>query len=297
MSEVPAAPMKAVEAQAQKAEACLLKIAAERRDEMVKQLAHSGTLDADHVHDLRVSVRRMTEAVRILESVMDKVAGRAIDDSLRSLRRAAGNVRDTDVTSAHLAKWRMPAAVRHIAQQVRDVFAKERPGQEQLLRDAIGAASTAGTLVLLARVLEEQTRPECIQDAEGKLKARLEGLRRKREKQLKKAFGEAARRQTPKALHGARIAAKKLRYVMELEHAAGKAGAKKAVKFLKKIQEILGEHHDAEVVTGVLQRKIPPRRAPKGLRPAWQKWRRDMTRKQSRRVADFLMRTYEWMNR
>ncbi len=62
------------------------------------------------------------------------------------------------------------------------------------------------------------------------------------------------------ALHDMRIAAKRLRYVLELFHACFGPYAKTAIKHLKALQEVLGEIHDADVhlpeVAGMLDALI-----------------------------------------
>jgi hypothetical protein len=49
------------------------------------------------------------------------------------------------------------------------------------------------------------------------------------------------------ALHDMRIAAKRLRYVLELTHPCFGPYAKTAIKHLKALQDVLGEIHDADV--------------------------------------------------
>ena len=50
-----------------------------------------------------------------------------------------------------------------------------------------------------------------------------------------------------RALHDMRIAAKRLRYVLELFHPSFGPYAKTAIKHLKAMQDVLGEIHDADV--------------------------------------------------
>ncbi len=68
--------------------------------------------EGDFVHDVRVAARRLGEVARLLEKFMDKPSARAVDGSLKSLRRSMGELRDSDVTREHLSKWRMPHAVK-----------------------------------------------------------------------------------------------------------------------------------------------------------------------------------------
>jgi CHAD domain-containing protein len=100
-------------------------------------------------------------------------------------------------------------------------------------------------MVVLARVLDEQSAAANASAAESALRKRTGAQLQKRKKQLRKAFGRAAARQTPSSLHDARIAAKKLRYISELaEEVSLESGLKKQVRFLKRLQDLLGAHHD-----------------------------------------------------
>ncbi len=164
--------------------------------------------------------------------------------------------------------------------------------------------SVTGAMVLLARVLEDHVKPELIEEAERELRAGVASQMKKRAKQMRRAFGKAARKQTAAVLHEARIAVKKLRYVMELAQETGHpqagAGAKQKVKFLKQLQELLGDHHDAHVIEEKIQAHLKDRRdgaeAVKGLPAAWRKWHSQMEREQAKRAAEFFVRSYAWMN-
>lgn len=61
----------------------------------------------DEVHDLRVSIRRFTQAVRIFEPLLPKRA-RKITRRTRALLAAAGEVRDLDVGIGRLLKLGVP---------------------------------------------------------------------------------------------------------------------------------------------------------------------------------------------
>jgi len=63
--------------------------------------------EADAVHDLRVSVRRATEAVRIFAD--DIPNAKRLRREIKEVRTRAGAVRDRDVTDALLRRMRLPA--------------------------------------------------------------------------------------------------------------------------------------------------------------------------------------------
>ncbi len=151
----------------------LFKIAEKRREEVAGHLRHAAEgkgLDADFVHDLRVAVRRLSEVAGLMTVLMDKGSARAVEESLKGLRKAAGDLRDLDVTAEHLTKWRMPGPLKKCAREMVERELARRGELEQQLRTTITSASVAGTMVLVARVLEEQAKPECVTETGTKLR-------------------------------------------------------------------------------------------------------------------------------
>ncbi|MGN6367529.1 MAG: CHAD domain-containing protein [Phycisphaerae bacterium] len=280
----------------------LFQLATQRRNDVADFLRHAADpqtpLDPDFVHDLRVSLRRLSELAALLATLLDKTSARAVEQSLKSLRQAAGDLRDLDVTTQHLQKWRMPAPLKKAARQLIDREHARRPDLEAALRTTATSATLAATLVLLARLLEEQSKPDCLPAASARLEKELDKRIAQRRKKLKKAFAQAARKQSPQSLHEARIAAKKLRYSLEIEKELNDKKHKKELKFLKSLQQLLGDHHDTHVIEVTLQQQLPPHHPTpiKSLRPAWRKWHRDMEKKQAHRAATFFIQTYTWMN-
>jgi CHAD domain-containing protein len=255
--------------------------------------------DPDFIHDLRVASRRAGEAARLLRPFSDKPTAKAVASCLRGLRRAMGDLRDADVTRQHLVKGRMPAPLRHIARDIAAGIEAARPNLVAAAQTQMTSASLIGTMVILARLLEDRSAPELLAETERTFRETLHALIARRRKQLRRAFGQAAKKQTAASLHAARIAGKKLRYLLELAADAGTLrGAKKQVAFLKRLQQLLGDHHDTHVLAEQLAAHLhTPRPKPlKNLAPAWRKWHRRTTTLQSRRAALFFARTYAWIN-
>jgi CHAD domain-containing protein len=64
--------------------------------------------DVDAVHDLRVAVRRATQALRIFQNDLPSGA-KKVRRRIREIRERAGAVRDRDVIFALLRKMKLPA--------------------------------------------------------------------------------------------------------------------------------------------------------------------------------------------
>jgi CHAD domain-containing protein len=248
----------------------------------------------EFVHDVRVATRRLGEVARVAagaRGVLDKASSKAVQGSLKALRQSMGRLRDADVVTEHLLKWRMPAALKAVARGLAQEHAGERAELAKAAALQLESASFTGTMVILARVLEQP--PEASEKIESEMQVALKDLIRKRRKQMKKAFGRAALKQTAESLHQARIAVKKLRYLVELSQAFAR-GAGREVKVLKQFQELLGDHHDAHVMEEQLQGRLA--KGDRKLAAAWRKWHREVEKLQARRAGEFFVRTYEWMN-
>jgi CHAD domain-containing protein len=76
---------------------------------------------------------------------------------------------------------------------------------------------------------------------------------RERAGELKAAVARAGGVIFSNRLHGARIAAKKLRYAMEIATETGHADFRPQLQVLKKSQELLGSLHDHDVLNGALR--------------------------------------------
>jgi CHAD domain-containing protein len=63
-------------------------------------------LDPEHVHKMRVALRRLRTALRLFDDAFDDAALTAVRDRVRTLARALGEVRDLDVQLESLGRWR-----------------------------------------------------------------------------------------------------------------------------------------------------------------------------------------------
>ena len=296
----PAAPVESVPADAppKPAGPTLLEIAAERHGLLQAMLTgDKASLSPDDVHDLRVATRRLTEIVGLFEPLMDTAMADAAGGTLRDLRKSAGDLRDLDVLEEHLTGRRLPAPLRHVCDTIRAELPARRQALEVGVIAARGAASISGAMVYLARLFESCSAPDAREAALRKLAVTLNKRIKRRRKQLRAAFGKAATKQTPVALHAARIAAKKLRYVLELGHESHLSRAGEELGQLKKIQKLLGEHHDVHVILETLESRLPAHGSVKNLRPAWTKYKRQATREQAQRAAEFFVKSYLFNSR
>jgi len=220
-------------------------------------------LDGDirGVHQARVASRRLREAVPVLTTGLKGSKSKKALGKIRRLTKSLGTVRELDVTLLLLDE--MAAGERF-----------PRPALEEV-RGRVMAQREKGRAVMLKRVANVR-----IDKLDRRLAAVSAALAAsdgvewrdalasrliKRAKALSTAMSEAGRMYAPEQLHSVRIAAKKLRYGLELAADAGAKSAAPAVRIVKRAQETLGRLHDIQVlerqVAGV-QAKTDPRSLP-----------------------------------
>ncbi len=193
--------------------------------------------DTDAVHDLRVAIRRCRSAAEVVQEVDPDPAWAEMRKVPRKLFRELGELRDTQV----LEDWtkQLAADTDLIRQQLLEFFAKK---EAELRVDALKVAAKFDqkTWKKLDRTLRRRARllPLNSPAAECLAVERLEAAR--------ELHNKAVRSGKPEAWHALRIGIKKFRYTVEIylpqcyENWGGD---------LKKLQDILGEVHDLDVLS------------------------------------------------
>jgi CHAD domain-containing protein len=199
---------------------------------------------AHGVHQARVASRRLREAIPVLASGIKGAKPKKSLGKIKRLTRALGTVRELDVT----------------IELIDELVSKEtlpRPAFE-LVRGRVVAERDRRRTVMLKRLDQvNQDKLERRLTSMGELLAHAdsEGWRDalgarvlKRSKSLSAAMAEAGHMYAPEQLHDVRIAAKKLRYAIELAKDTGVKSASAPVRVLKRVQDTLGRLHDLQVL-------------------------------------------------
>jgi CHAD domain-containing protein len=196
------------------------------------------------VHQARVASRRLREAVPVLTSGVKSNKADKARGKIRRLTRALGTVRELDVTLHVLdelaRKSEMP---RGALEDVRAHVVTERDHRRELMLKRLEDVNTeklARRLRSVAATLAE-TDPTAWREA---LALRVA----KRSKRFAAAIHEAGHMYAPDRLHQVRIAAKKLRYALELAAESGTQSAKPMLNLLKRVQDTLGRLNDFQVL-------------------------------------------------
>jgi CHAD domain-containing protein len=201
--------------------------------------------DMRSVHQARVATRRLREALPVLRtSLNDHALGRA-ERQVRKMTRALGPVRELDVALAHLDELGASNLISGRAlSRLRQTIARERfvrrrellaaitPGKMERLRHRLGRAGQ-----------DSDPAPPPV----GALdEAHAQVVRRAR--RLAASVDRAGGLYLPDRLHAVRIAAKKLRYALEIERELKRSKSTARVTQLKRLQDLLGRMHDYEIL-------------------------------------------------
>jgi CHAD domain-containing protein len=211
---------------------------------LARHVPNAAAGDLRGVHQARVTSRRLREAVPVLATGLEGSKAGKAQRKIRRLTRALGTVRELDVTLGLLDRLaRSPQLSRPAVEDVRAHVIAERDSRraEMLKRlDRVNLEKLGRRLASVGAALEKAT--------EEPWRKALSGQLLKRSRRLGKAIDEAGHIYAPEGLHQVRIAAKKLRYGLELAADSGTKQAAPHVRTMKRVQDTLGKLHDLQVL-------------------------------------------------
>jgi CHAD domain-containing protein len=200
--------------------------------------------DAKGVHQSRVASRRLREALPVLTSGVKGTKAKKALGKIRRLTKALGTVRELDVTLELLDELTVRDTLpRPALEAVRAHVVNERERRRAVMLKRLAHVNVGKLekrLADAAAVLAGSDSHEW-RDALGSRLVR-------RAKALTSAIGEAGQLYAAEPLHQVRIAAKKLRYAMELAGDAGVKAASAPLRAVKRVQDTLGRLHDLQVL-------------------------------------------------
>jgi len=206
--------------------------------------------DAEALHDFRVALRRLRSTLRAWQPALGDSLRKKDLRRLRKVARATNEARDAEVLLAWLGAVRAALAESHrpavdwLASRLEHRRRAGGPVEPALLEDL------ARTFARLARSLASSgTAPASGAPTFG---AALAGLVRAQGRALRDELGRVTSAEAVAHAHRARIAAKRLRYLLEPLLGAKKGDSREAVERLKELQDVLGELHDSHVAAAAV---------------------------------------------
>ena len=220
------------------------------------------TRDIERVHDMRVASRRLRAVLEIFAPCFPRSEFKGVLRDVKQLADALGERRDPDVHIEALqafSKALLAANKPGVARLVEDLRARQTRRQRGARRRARArGGARAARAPARARRRRRAAEPD---EGRGAVKARrVKGLEpdgaladnaerivRVRLDELCGFMPTAADPGEVVALHDMRIAAKRLRYILEVTGPCFGPYAKTATKLVKELQDLLGEIHDCDV--------------------------------------------------
>jgi CHAD domain-containing protein len=226
--------------------------------------------DPDAIHDMRVASRRLQQMLGLLWHDNEGKESRRLMRTLRRSRRAMGEVRNFDVLLARAQKELARKRARHHGawEAAKEYLEVKR---EQAFRDMLRALSKLNLTVLYVGVkdalspappAESPVIPFPDSPAADHFHVRLAKQLAGHWDEFEEKAGES---QKPGgnhglALHAARIAVKRLRYEVEVTKQLDVPGSDDVLRWLRSLQERLGNWHDLEVLEEVLVEMVARKR-------------------------------------
>ena len=206
--------------------------------------------NADTLHDFRVAVRRLRSWLRAFRPWLDSSVPRRPRRRLRKSARLTGESRDAAVHLEWLGAQRRELSPR---QRIGLAWLVERIEAQQTNADEISAGSGVRAFDRAQRVLartlpEYRLRVDCDESDAQAFGTVLATLLREHAATLERRLAKVRRFEDDDRVHRARIAAKRLRYL--LEPAATQLDSVVAaglVADLSSLQDTLGDWHDVHV--------------------------------------------------
>ncbi len=218
------------------------------------QGARDGDDDPEDVHQIRVATRRLRAAMQLLGEGLPGEAQR-LRGELGWLASGVGAVRDFDVLTARLASM-APAdpGAAEICDRLGEQRAAARRSMLALLDSDRYTTLGADFLVLLQSLATTAGTDEASADVRDVARR----LIRRRYRRLNDGGGALAPDSPAVDLHACRIRAKKLRYAVEVFVPYYGKPARRFVRALADLQDLLGRHQDAWVAVDRLKELSEP---------------------------------------
>jgi CHAD domain-containing protein len=211
--------------------------------------------DPEHVHWMRVASRRLRSALPLFASCFPEKKYRRWMKGIKAITGALGNARDTDVQLMFLSSYaekHLPVFKgSHGVSSLIELLHKQRERQQADVLAALTMLENGNTATEITAALHEFTKTkktqgdgtelpaELYRAAEGNIGLVLDGM-----------LSHDAAIHNPddtEGHHTARIAAKKLRYTLEVYRPLYPNRLKSYLNHIKKLQESLGMLHDCDV--------------------------------------------------
>ena len=224
----------------------LVRLLDRRSRALKRQLAAAVAGKDAGVHQARVASRRLREALPVLTAGLQHTKAGKARRKIRKLTEALGTVRELDVTLHLIDELAERQGIPRAAlAEVRAEVMEAREDRRAVMLKRLDAVDTGKLAQRLGSVRKAVAAAPATEDGwRNALAVRIA----RRARRLEKAIAEAGQIYAPESLHHVRIAAKKLRYALEIVDESGTVPCREIVRTIKRVQDTLGRLHDLQVL-------------------------------------------------
>lgn len=217
--------------------------------------------EPDGIHRLRTTTRRLRSELRALEDLIDERFRQQLERELKWLAGCLGDVRDLDILQARLRK-----DANHLDDDgsteaaLAPFFASLEARREKAAQSLTDALRSDRYRSLLSELERAAERPILCDSASEPCGSALPDVADAAWRRLKKQARSLRPSDADAEFHELRKRAKRARYTSELTAPImGRRAARAAggfIRLLTQIQDTLGEHQDAVVAAGEIERAL-----------------------------------------
>ena len=221
------------------------------RSQFLEVLAHEPGArlgeDPEEVHDMRVATRRMRAAIALFETALPARA-RWLRRELGWIARSLGAVRDLDVQIEQVERWVAegePDDARGFQPLLKIMEKRRRQARRRLIR-GLDSKRFERLTVRSVEMLRRGPLPRSLAAREPVVET-APALLAKPYRRVRRDGDRLVPSSPPAEFHALRIRCKRLRYALEFLSPVAPRETKAFAKRLAALQDVLGEHQDAQV--------------------------------------------------
>lgn len=209
-------------------------------------------LDSEGVHQARVATRRLRSDLRTFRPLVDRAWSISLRDELGWLAGLLGEVRDGDVLLERL-RGRTSELSGPDQDAAAPVLSTLGEARNAALTELLEALRGPRYVALLDRLVEAASAPALHDGAEERAIDVVPGLIRRPWHKLTKRVEGLGEHPSDADLHDVRIRAKRVRYAAEAVAPVVGKNARAFAKAAARVQDVLGDLHDAVVAAAWLE--------------------------------------------
>ena len=209
-----------------------------------------GTEDPERLHQLRVAMRKTRALLSQMGGVFDPVWRMEHKESLGSLMRETGDMRDLDVHIEEIEEFRrmLPKRLHGALRKMEERLLERRKSERERLRVFLMGEKFTAQIEELERFAQTSSEEGLCEEAFSPLILPVKSVLKSRYAKVLKRGSLIDKKSPAEEYHAVRIDVKKLRYMMEFFSSIFDEEAyRRMASKLKSIQTVLGKHQDLDV--------------------------------------------------